>query len=46
MKVDNVTIRKGDNGYILEWYGEDSHVTIHPTFDDAVANLQQIFKES
>ena len=45
MKVDNVTIRKGDNGYVLEWYGEDSHMTIHPTFEEASAQLQLIFLE-
>ena len=45
MKVDNVTIRKGDNGYVLEWYAEDSHMTIHPTFEEASAKLQLIFLE-
>ena len=45
-KVENVTIRKCDNGYVLEWYGDDTHMTIHPSFEDAMDKLQQIFEEN
>jgi hypothetical protein len=45
-KVENVTIRKCDNGYVLDWYGDDSHMTIHPSFEDAMDKLQQIFEEN
>jgi len=46
MKATDATIKRASNGYIVEWYENDSFITIHATFEEAVAQLQKIFGEA
>lgn len=40
----DVTVRQVTNGYIVEWYDGDQMATVWSTFQEAVEQLQIIFK--
>ena len=45
MKISDVTIRNANNGYILEWYDDDSKVMIYDTMDALVAAIRELLED-
>jgi hypothetical protein len=45
MKISDVTIRNANNGYILEWYDDDSKIMIYDTMDALVAAIRELLED-
>ena len=41
MRISDVTIRNANNGFILEWYDDDSRIMIYETMDELVAKISE-----
>jgi len=42
MKVTEITVRNADNGFILEWYEEESRITIHNTMNEVLSAISAL----
>ena len=45
MKISDVTIRNANNGFILEWYDDESKIMIYETMDELVASIRQLLED-
>ena len=45
MRISDVTIRNANNGYILEWYDDDSKIMIYDTMDALVAAIRKLLED-
>ena len=45
MKISDVTIRNANNGYILEWYDDDSKIMIYDTMDALIVAIREILED-
>ena len=45
MRISDVTIRNANNGFILEWYDDDSRIMIYETMDELVASIRQLLED-
>ncbi len=44
MRISDVTIRNANNGFILEWYDDDSRIMIYDTMDALVAKIRELLE--
>jgi len=45
MKISDVTIRNANNGFILEWYDDESRIMIYSTMDGLVAKIRELLED-
>lgn len=45
MRISDVTVRNANNGYILEWYDDDSKIMIYDTMDALVAAIRELLED-
>jgi hypothetical protein len=45
MRISDVTIRNANNGFILEWYDDDSRIMIYETMDELVAKIRELLED-
>jgi len=45
MRISDVTIRNANNGFILEWYDDESKIMIYETMDELVASIRQLLED-
>ena len=45
MKISDVTIRNANNGYILEWYDDDSKIMIYDTMDALIVAIRELLED-
>ena len=45
MKISDVTVRNANNGYILEWYDDDSKIMIYDTMDALLDAIRALLED-
>ena len=45
MKISDVTIRNANNGFILEWYDDDSRIMIYETMDELIMAIRELLED-
>jgi hypothetical protein len=45
MRITDVSIRNANNGFILEWYDDESKVMIYDTMDALVAAIRELLED-
>jgi hypothetical protein len=45
MKISDVTVRNANNGFILEWYDDDSKIMIYDTMDALVSAIRELLED-
>ena len=44
MRITDATIRNANNGFILEWYDDESKIMIYDTMDALVAAIRELLE--
>lgn len=45
MRISDVTIRNANNGFILEWYDDDSKIMIYDTMDTLLVAIRELLED-
>jgi hypothetical protein len=45
MRITDVSIRNANNGFILEWYDDESKIMIYDTMDALVAAIRELLED-